>query len=52
MLLKNIVYSQLQRVSKFGDYLIIVPPIEQQNEFADFVKQVDKMKLEMENSLK
>ena len=38
--------------SKFGDYLIIVPPIEQQNEFADFVKQVDKMKLEMENSLK
>lgn len=31
---------------------IPVPPIEFQNEFADFVKQVDKLKFEMENSLK
>ena len=31
---------------------VIVPPIELQNKFADFVKQVDKLKFEMENSLK
>ena len=30
----------------------IFPPIELQNEFADFVKQVYKLKFEMENSLK
>ena len=29
-----------------------VPPIELQNKFADFVKQVDKLKFEMEKSLK
>ncbi len=29
-----------------------LPPIELQNQFADFVKQVDKLKFEMENSLK
>ncbi|MGU8210203.1 restriction endonuclease subunit S [Clostridium perfringens] len=31
---------------------IPVPPIELQNKFADFVKQVDKLKFEMEKSLK
>ena len=31
---------------------IILPPIELQNEFADFVKQVDKLKSQMETSLK
>ncbi|ATD55842.1 restriction endonuclease subunit S [Clostridium chauvoei] len=31
---------------------VIVPPIELQNQFADFVEQVDKLKFEMENSLK
>lgn len=31
---------------------ISVPPIELQNQFADFVKQVDKQKFEIENSLK
>lgn len=31
---------------------VIVPPIELQNQFADFVNQVDKLKVEMENSLK
>lgn len=31
---------------------VIMPPIELQNQFADFVKQVDKLKFEMENSLK
>lgn len=31
---------------------VLYPPIELQNQFADFVKQVDKLKFEMENSLK
>lgn len=31
---------------------IIVPPIELQNQFAGFVKQADKLKFEMEKSLK
>lgn len=30
----------------------IFPPVEKQNEFAEFFKQVDKLKFEMENSLK
>lgn len=29
-----------------------IPPIELQNQFADFVKQIDKLKFEMEESLK
>ena len=29
-----------------------MPPIELQNQFADFVKQTDKLKFEMEKSLK
>ncbi|MDU6877562.1 MAG: restriction endonuclease subunit S [Clostridium botulinum] len=33
-------------------YELIFPPIELQNQFADFVKQVDKLKFEMEKSLK
>lgn len=32
--------------------VIYNPPIELQNQFAEFVKQVDKLKFEMENSLK
>ncbi|MDM0476041.1 restriction endonuclease subunit S [Clostridium perfringens] len=35
-----------------GEQRVIVPPIEFQNQFADFVKQVDKLKFEMEKSLK
>ena len=31
---------------------VVVPPIELQNQFADFVKQVDKLKFEMEKCLK
>lgn len=31
---------------------VIVPPIELQNQFADFVNQVDKLKFEMEKGLK
>ncbi|OFI07631.1 type-1 restriction enzyme EcoKI specificity protein [Clostridium acetireducens DSM 10703] len=39
-------------MDKFKNIEIPVPPIELQNQFADFVKQVDKLKFEMENSLK
>ncbi|MCU9813346.1 restriction endonuclease subunit S [Paraclostridium sp. AKS81] len=35
-----------------SDLNIIIPPIELQNKFTDFVKQVNKLKFEMENSLK
>lgn len=31
---------------------LILPPIELQNQFADFVKQIDKLKFKMEKSLK
>ena len=31
---------------------IILPPIELQNQFAEIVKQIDKQKFEIENSLK
>ena len=31
---------------------IPLPPLELQNQFADFVKQVDKLKFEVEKSLK
>lgn len=31
---------------------VIIPPIELQNKFAEFVKQIDKLKFEMEESLK
>ena len=34
------------------DLDIIMPPIELQNEFVDFVKETDKLKFEMEKSLK
>lgn len=36
----------------FVKYKIPVPPIELQNQFADFVKQTDRLKLKMEKSLK
>ena len=35
-----------------NDLKIPIPPIELQNKFADFVKQIDKQKFEIENSLK
>ncbi|NFO15624.1 restriction endonuclease subunit S [Clostridium botulinum] len=34
------------------DFPIIFPPIEQQEKFVTYVKQVDKLKFEMQNSLK
>lgn len=42
----NISNSDIQNLE------IILPPIELQNQFADFVTQVDKLKFEMERSLK
>ena len=39
-------------MEKFKSIEIPVPPIEVQNQFADFVKQTDKLKFKMENSLK
>ena len=35
-----------------GNYIQVVPPIELQNQFADFVKEVDKSRLEVQKSLK
>ncbi|MHB9896770.1 restriction endonuclease subunit S [Clostridium botulinum] len=43
---KNIAAKDIKKV------VTPVPPLELQNQFADFVKQVDKLKLEMEKSLK
>ena len=43
---QNISLSQCRNIE------IALPPIELQNEFADFVKQVDKLKSQMETSLK
>lgn len=40
------------RSKELQKILIPIPSIKLQNEFADFVNQVDKLKLEMENSLK
>ena len=39
-------------LQNINDLEILLPPKELQNQFADFVKQVDKLKFEMENSLK
>ena len=32
-------------------YMFIVPPVEEQNEFEQFVTQVDKLKFEVQKSL-
>ena len=39
-------------LSQMRSYKIILPPVELQNSFVNFVKQFDKLKFEMENSLK
>lgn len=39
-------------IEKVGKMEVTCPPIELQNQFDDFVKQVDKLKFEMEKSLK
>ena len=65
-ILLNNSYGKLQMKNKLktsaGQYTInqtgiseikiTVPPIQLQNQFADFVKQADKLKFEMEKSLK
>ena len=43
---KGIYLNDLKKIT------ISVPPIELQNKFAEFVKQIDKQKFEIENSLK
>ena len=42
-----------QRIQEyvFGEYTITLPPMEVQNEFSDFVEQVDKSKVEVQKSL-
>ena len=46
--------AKMPRVSMndFRNFEVPIPPIELQNQFVDFVKQVDKLKFEMEKSLK
>lgn len=39
-------------LQNINDLEILLPPIELQNQFASFVKQVDKLKFEMQESLK
>jgi type I restriction enzyme S subunit len=39
-------------LSQMRSYRIMIPPMELQNEFLKFVKQVDKLKVEMQKSLK
>ena len=39
------------KIFALKDLGIILPPIELQNQFADFVKQVDKLKFEIQNSI-
>lgn len=46
--------AKMPRVSMndFRNFEVPIPPIELQNQFVDFVKQVDKLKFEMQESLK
>lgn len=49
---KNIVGMANINAEEFKKIDVYIPPIELQNQFADFVKQVDKLKFEAEKSLK
>ena len=49
---KNIVGMANINAEELKKIDIYIPPIELQNEFADFVKEIDKLKFEMEKSLK
>ncbi|NGS99908.1 restriction endonuclease subunit S [Clostridium perfringens] len=49
---KNIVGMANINAEEFKKIDIYIPPIELQNQFADFVKQVDKLKFKMEFDLK
>ena len=44
--------KQALNMGRIREINIMIPPIELQNKFADFVKQVDKLKFEMEKCLK
>lgn len=46
VVLKNWLLSQMR------SYKIILPPVELQTKFVNFVREVDKLKFEMGNSLK
>lgn len=48
----NMALKGILSKSQLSELEFIFPPIETQNEFAIFFKQVDKLKFEMENSLK
>ncbi|MBC2451357.1 type I restriction endonuclease subunit S [Clostridium saccharobutylicum] len=48
---KNIVGMANINAEEFKKIDVYIPPIELQNQFADFVKQVDKLKFEMQKSL-
>lgn len=50
-LAKGITLIQLN-MEDLREFMIIVPPREMQNKFVDFIKQVDKLKEDMEKSLK
>ncbi|WP_344743133.1 restriction endonuclease subunit S, partial [Asaccharospora irregularis] len=39
-------------MNEFRSFEVPIPPIELQNQFEDFVKQVEKLKFEIETSLK
>ena len=51
---KKVVGTKMPRVSmnEFRNFQVPIPPMNLQNQFADFVKQVDKLKFEIEKSLK
>lgn len=50
---QNTVAQPNINAKQYGEELeVILPPMELQNKFADFVKQVDKLKSQMETSLK
>lgn len=49
---KNIVGMANINAEEFKKIDVYIPPIELQNQFAEFVKQVDKLKFELEKSLK
>ena len=50
-LAKGITLIQLN-MEDLREFSLIVPPIQLQNQFSDFVNQVDKLKVEMQESLK
>lgn len=54
IIINDMVGGAIKRLTlmRIKNIKVVMPPIELQNQFADFVKQVDKLKFEMEKSLK